>query len=148
MHIKCVWDQKRMLWGACTHVFVEVHPFGPQYAPFRPPWPLFQKGALPLKTCLKAPQTIQFCPKHVLDALEWVGRPQDPTCENFTSWGPFKGDLTEQGPEGPKWGKMGSKKVRVHQYHDYRYPKAFIFLWSQTHIRCTRMGWEAPGPDL
>ena len=60
------------------------------------------------------PKAFIFGPKHILDALEWVGRPQDPTCEKFTSWGPFKGFVTQQGPLGPKWGKMGSKRVRFY----------------------------------
>ena len=74
-----------------------------------------QKGALLLKTCLQAPQSIHFFPKLILDALEWVGSPQDPTCENFTPWGPFKGDVTQQGPggqNGVKWGPKGCASTK------------------------------------
>ena len=79
-------------------------PGGPNGAKWGP------KGARPLKTCLQAPQSIYFGPKHILDALEWVGRPQDPTCQNFTSRGLFKGDVTQQvpgGQNGAKWGPNG-----------------------------------------
>ena len=91
-----------------------------------------QKCARPLKTCLQAPQSIFFGPKHILDALVWVGRPQDPTCENFNPWGPFKGDVTQQGPGGPKWGKMGSKRVRFHTKTCLQAPQS-IHFWSLTH---------------
>ena len=106
-----------------------------------------QNGARPLKTCLHAPQSIHFGPKHILDALEWVGRPQNPTCENFTSRGPFKGFVTQQGPRGAKMGQDGVQKGALLLKTCLQAPQS-IHFWSQTHIGCTGMGWEAPGPDL
>ena len=79
-------------------------PGGQNGAKWRP------KGCASTKNMLTGtPKHSFFGPKHILDALEWVGRPHDPTCQNFTSQGPFKGDGW-----GPKWGKMGSKNLRVH----------------------------------
>ena len=68
-----------------------------------------------------------WCQKNILDALEWVGRPQNPTCQKITSRGPFKGNVPQQWPggqNGAKWGPKGGVSTKK---HEYRYPKAFNF---------------------
>ena len=69
-----------------------------------------QNGACQLKTCEQVPQSFHFWSQTNFRCTGMGWEAQDPTCQNFTSQGQFKGNKTQQRPRGAIMGQNGVQK--------------------------------------
>ena len=130
-----------------------------------------QKGARPLKTCLQAPQSIHFWSQTHLRCTEMGGEapgpdlcmPKSALCEIPHSCILLAKQRFMRNPLflhiACQTVICAKSPIPVHCMPNsdgegalplktcLQAPQS-IHFWSQTHFRCTGMGWEAPGPDL